>query len=199
MATTAAVYSLGAAALAVGLVALLHVLEPEFDPSWRMLSEYSLGHYGVLMRLAFIAAGTGVIAVAVALWGSAGWMCLGLILVATGPLAAAFIDTDPITTPVAEQTRRSKVHAAVGSLFILGFPLAATLAGIGAGGSSTVGPILAWASVVPWIALGWFVASLRDTPADGRAAPDIKVGWPNRVCMLAYLAWMALAAVVMLR
>jgi hypothetical protein len=37
--TGAAVYSLGATALAVGLVVALHVVEPEFDPSWRMLSE----------------------------------------------------------------------------------------------------------------------------------------------------------------
>ena len=63
----AAVYALCASALAVGLVALRHALESEFAPSWRMLSEYSLGRYGVLMRLAFLPRGTGVIAVAVAL------------------------------------------------------------------------------------------------------------------------------------
>ena len=66
--TVATVYSLGASTLAVGLIVLLHVLEPEFDPSWRMLSEYSLGRYGALMRVAFLAIGTSVIAIAVALW-----------------------------------------------------------------------------------------------------------------------------------
>ena len=62
-----AAYALGATAVVVGLVALLHVLEPEFDPAWRMPSEYSLGRYGVLMRLAFVAAGTAVISIGAAL------------------------------------------------------------------------------------------------------------------------------------
>src|SRR5215831_7775404 len=128
--TIAAVYSLGASTLAVALVALLHQLEPDFDPSWRMLSEYSLGRYGVLMRAAFLAGGTGVIAVAVALSRSAWPASLVLVLVALGPLGAAFVDTDPITTPRTAMSRRSNVHAALGSLFILGFPLAATIAGI---------------------------------------------------------------------
>ncbi len=48
--TVAAVYALNAVVLAVGLVALLHRLEPEFDPSWRMLSEYSLGRYGAQIK-----------------------------------------------------------------------------------------------------------------------------------------------------
>src|SRR5215469_17173529 len=125
----AAAYALGAVALAVGLVVLLHRLEPEFDPSWRMLSEYSLGRYGLLMRAAFLAGGTGVIAVAVALARSAWPASLVLVLVATGPLGAAFVDTDPITTPRTAMSRRSNVHAALGSLFIFGFPLAATIAG----------------------------------------------------------------------
>src|SRR5436853_397403 len=134
-------------ALAVGLVVALHFLEPEFDPSWRMLSEYSLGRYGVLMRVAFLAMGTAVIAVAVAL-GSAPWPgTIGLVLVAIGPVGAAFIDTDPVTTPRAEVSKGSKVHAALGSLFILGFPAAATAAGICATGEPTVDAVLGWASI----------------------------------------------------
>jgi hypothetical protein len=95
----AVVYSLGAVALAIVLVTLLHQLEPEFDPSWRILSEYSLGRSGILMCIAFLAGGTAVIAVAIALAESAWPASLCLILVAIGPLCAAFIDTDPITTP----------------------------------------------------------------------------------------------------
>lgn len=198
--TVAAVYSLIATALAVGLVVLLHWLEPEFDPSWRMLSEYSLGRYGLLMRAAFLAGGTSVIAVAVALLRSAWPASLVLVLVAIGPLGAAFVDTDPITTPHTDMSSRSNVHAALGSLFILGFPVAATIAGISAAGDPAVGPILAWASVIPWIALAWFLGtSLRYARPDAQAGPDVRIGWPNRVSMLAYLGWLALAAVTMLR
>jgi hypothetical protein len=198
--TIAAVYSLGATALAVGLIVLLHFLEPEFDPSWRMLSEYSLGRYGVLMRVAFLAMGTAVIAVAVALSPAAWPWSLGLLLVAIGPLGAAFIDTDPITTPRAQMSRRSNVHSALGSLFILGFPLAATIAGISASGDPAVGPVLAWASIVPWITLVWFLGtSVRHARSDVVGAPDVRIGWPNRVSILAYLGWVALAAVMLLR
>ncbi len=198
--SVAAVYALGALALAVGLVVQLHVLEPEFDPAWRTMSEYSLGRYGVLMRVAFVAAGTGVFAVAVALSRSAWTGSLGLVLVAIGPLGAAFVDTDPITTPRAEVSRRSNVHAALGSLFILGFPMAATVAGISTAGDPTVGPILAWASVAPWVALAWFIgANLRHARPDGRGAPDVRIGWPDRGSTLVYLVWVALAAIRVLR
>ncbi|MFI5226465.1 MAG: DUF998 domain-containing protein [Candidatus Limnocylindrales bacterium] len=198
--TVAAVYSLGAVALSVGLVVLLHRLEPEFDPSWRMLSEYSLGRYGALMRVAFIAAGTSVIAVAVALSGSASPWSRGLIFVAIGPIGAAFIDTDPITTPRAEMSRRSNVHAVLGSLFILGFPVAATATGISAAGDPAVGPVLAWASAAPWIALAWFLGStIRYAQPDGVGSSVVRIGWPNRVSMLVYMGWVALAAITMLR
>jgi hypothetical protein len=43
----------GAAAFMV-LLAILHVLEPEFNPAWRMISEYELGSYGWMMSFAFI-------------------------------------------------------------------------------------------------------------------------------------------------
>jgi hypothetical protein len=196
----AALYALGAIALSVGLVALLHFLEPEFDPAWRMLSEYSLGRYGGLMRVAFTAAGTAVIATAVALPGSAWPWELGLVIVAIGPLGAAFIDTDPITMPRTRMSRRSNVHAALGSLFILGFPLAATVAGFAAAGDAAVGPVLAWLSAGPWVALAWFLGStIRYAQPDGVGSPLVRIGWPNRVSMLAYLGWVASAAVLVLR
>jgi hypothetical protein len=198
--TVAAVYALSAVALAVGLVTLLHRLEPEFDPSWRMLSEYSLGRYGALMRVAFLAGGSSVIAAAVALAGSAWPASLGLVLVAIGPLGAAFVDTDPITTPRPEMSRRGNIHAALGALFILGFPLAATVAGISAASDPALGPVLAWASVAPWLALAWFLGTnIRYARPDGVGAPDVRIGGPNRVSMLAYLGWVALAAATMLR
>ncbi len=45
----AAAYAIGASPVAVALVIALRFLEPEFAPSWRMLSEYSLGRYSVLI------------------------------------------------------------------------------------------------------------------------------------------------------
>lgn len=33
----------------------LHLLQPEMDPTWRLISEYALGRFGWLMTLAFLA------------------------------------------------------------------------------------------------------------------------------------------------
>jgi len=44
-----------AATAALLLLASLHVLSPEFDPSWRMVSEYANGHYGWVLSLMFAA------------------------------------------------------------------------------------------------------------------------------------------------
>ncbi|GAA4376008.1 DUF998 domain-containing protein [Agromyces bauzanensis] len=33
---------------------MLHAIEPEFDPSWRFISEYQLGGWGWLMSLSFV-------------------------------------------------------------------------------------------------------------------------------------------------
>lgn len=52
---------------AVLLLAALHVLSPEFSPSWRMISEYALGHYGWMLSLMFLCSGVSCWALAVAI------------------------------------------------------------------------------------------------------------------------------------
>ena len=59
--------AVGLSAAFLGFLFLLHILEPEFDPSWRMISEYELGRYGWLMSLAFICWSGSVLALIVAL------------------------------------------------------------------------------------------------------------------------------------
>jgi hypothetical membrane protein len=56
--------SIALAAVVIFLILLtaLHFLEPEFDPSRRLISEYELGHYGWIMSLAFFSLGVGVLA-----------------------------------------------------------------------------------------------------------------------------------------
>ena len=189
--TALTVYTVIAVAITILLVVALHYLEPEFQSSWRMLSEYSLGKYGILMRLAFIIGSSAVAATGVVLWPTVGWAAVGLIIVALGSFGAAFVDTDPITTPLGQKTRKNAIHQALGSLFILRFPIAATIAGIFAG------PILGWASILPWVGLVWFMtATLRNAQPGGVGSPEVKIGWPNRFNMLAYLAWVVLAVTV---
>ncbi len=58
------------AATFITILFLLHFLKPELDPSWRMISEYEIGRYGWLMRLAFFCWGSSVLTLLVPLWGS---------------------------------------------------------------------------------------------------------------------------------
>lgn len=68
--TTTAALARGAALGLAGflaLVALLHPLRPDLDPGLRTISEYAVGPHGALMVFAFLMAGTGDLALAVAL------------------------------------------------------------------------------------------------------------------------------------
>lgn len=187
----AAITAIVAGATTIGLIAILHVLKPEFDPSWRMISEYSLGRHGWVMRLAFITMALGLAATCVALWPFGGAWTVGLAAVAVAALGAAFIDTDPIMTPRAQATRLGTAHTVLGLALLAGFPLAALVAGFG------VVPALGWtlavASVVPFAGLVWFL--IVAVPAHGQGgSPAIRMGWPDRFCLLVYLAWVVLAA-----
>ena len=53
---------------------------------------------------------------------------------------------------------------------------------------------LAIASLVPLAGLVWFL--IADAPSHGQGgSPEIRIGWPDRFCLLAYLAWVVVAAV----
>ena len=190
-ADVAAITAIVAGVICVALILILHFVEPGYDPSWRMISEYSVGRHGWIMRIAFIAMGISAAAIGVALWPFGGVWTIGLVIVAAGALSAAFVDADPITTSRAEATRVGRAHTVLGSLLLVGFPIAALLAGVGSAGR--LGWTLALASVVPWATLLWFLRVSAAWHGQG-GSPDVRVGWPDRACVVAYLAWVMLAA-----
>ncbi|MCR2785538.1 MULTISPECIES: DUF998 domain-containing protein [unclassified Microbacterium] len=195
VAAIAAVTALVAGGITAGLIAILHVIEPEYDPSWRMISEYSLGRFGWVMRLAFVTMAISPAAMCVALWSFGQAWTVGLAAVALGALGAAFIDSDPIMTPRDQATPVGRVHTVLGGVCLAGFPPAALVAGVGV--ATALGWLLAIASVVPFAGLVWFLSAAR--PAHGRGgSPEIRIGWPDRFCLLAYLAWVVLATTVVL-
>ena len=51
----------------LALIALLHAIKPEFEPSWRFLSEYSIGRHGWVMMTAFFLWGISCFTLSVAL------------------------------------------------------------------------------------------------------------------------------------
>src|SRR5215207_3624844 len=110
--STAAQVTLAAVAAFSLLLVIVHVLKPEIDPSWRMISEYEIGRHGWLMRLAFVCWSVSVFAIAVALWPYAsGLGDVALVVVGVGPLGAAVFATDPITTPPESTSVAHRWHA----------------------------------------------------------------------------------------
>src|SRR5579885_2091528 len=86
-----------AVAAAVLLLAALHVLSPEFDPSFRVVSEYANGHYGWVLSLMFASWAVSSWSLAVALWsqlnGTGGKVAACFLIAAgVGEGMAAFCD-----------------------------------------------------------------------------------------------------------
>src|SRR5918999_605762 len=99
---TAALLSIAGAATIVVLLAALHFIKPELDPSWHFISEYAIGDYGWIMVLAFLSLALSYISLFVALRSQlhtiTGRIGLALLLVsALGLIIAAIFTTDPIT------------------------------------------------------------------------------------------------------
>lgn len=187
----------------LALLALLHALKPEIDPSWRFISEYALGDHGWMMMLAFLALGLGCVTLAVALrphlTGKSGKSGLLLLLInAAGLIIAAIFTTDPVTTSPGEQTSSGLLHGLGGTLG-MAMPFAVGLISwqlfrnpAFASGRASI----RWSAA---LAITGFVVSLVSlgvmlTQSEGRFGPDVPVGWPNRIEIAGYCLWLILVA-----
>ena len=62
-----AAMALGGVAIFAAVVVTMHLLEPDFDPKVRYVSEYVLGDWGLLMNAGFFALGIGTISLGLAI------------------------------------------------------------------------------------------------------------------------------------
>src|SRR5262245_2117868 len=92
---TAARLSLVAAVATLILLVALHILSPEIDPSWRMVSEYALGNYGWVLALMFLTWALSCVALFFAIksqiWTVGGKIGLGFLLAAAVGMSMASI------------------------------------------------------------------------------------------------------------
>jgi Protein of unknown function (DUF998) len=63
--------TIGAATVALGALAILHLVRPDLEPSSHMISEYAIGPHGYLMTLSFAAFAISSVSLFVALLRSA--------------------------------------------------------------------------------------------------------------------------------
>src|SRR5688500_3455368 len=200
---TAARLSFAGAATFALLLAALHFIKPELDPSWHFISEYAIGEYGWIMVLAFLSLALSYVSLFSALRSQlqtiAGRIGLALLLVSALRLTiAAIVTTDPITVSENAVTTEGTLHNFGGTLGIA-MPFAAALIGwilaCDPAWSSATRPLF-WATGLALVA---FLASLVSlgvmvSRSGGEFGPDVLVGWPNRIEIVIYSVWLMVVA-----
>lgn len=206
-AVAAAKVALVGSIVTLGLLAALHAFSPEFDPSWRMVSEYALGRYSWLLSAMFLCWAVSSWALAVALRPAAGgWMGkAGLALLALsglGEALAAYYDV-----------RAETMHGVSAMLGVPTLPIAALLIGIAMDRTVGRGPgrrAMRVATHSTWLSfllvggsmalfMSTYAAAGGDLTAGGppTSLPDGTValnGWANRLLIVCYCAWIAATA-----
>jgi hypothetical protein len=189
---SAAHLSLASGVAAIVLLAALHILSPEFDPSWRMVSEYALGQHDLVLSIMFVSWALSSIALFFALGSKiqtvGGKIGLGfLLLSALGTGMAAIFDI------------RHSLH---GLAFITGvpsLPVAALLISrslLRDSSWTSVRRSLLWTANLTWISVVLMLVMMFTglSQSGGEFGPSVLVGWPNRFLVLAYCSWLVSAA-----
>lgn len=191
------------ALLFLALLTLLHFLKTELDPSYRFVSEYAVGRHGWVMMVAFLALAVSCAAAFAAIRNQITTRGgkVGLVLLAVAAIALAMggiFPMDPITIAPEDATLQGKLHGFAAMIGIPALPIAAVLI------SRNLRHLPAWSAgrrVLRWTAhFSWISLVLMDVvlfstlPADGTFGPDVPIGWPNRLVVLAYALWLMAVA-----
>ena len=195
--------------LAVALIILaLHAIKPEYQPSWRFISEYAIGPQGWIMQAAFLlwAASCGALAFALrgharSRRGRAGLVVLAVVAIALVP--AGLFPQDPVTAPPEAHTVSGTIHAIASMIGVPGIALAAVLISSALWRTHadwTPHRRLLMASAhATWISLAAMAIYLAwAVPQSGGFTPDVAAGWMNRLVVASYLAWQITVASLLL-
>lgn len=192
----AAGVTFGGAVAFLLILAALHILKPQLDPSWRLISEYAIGRHGWLMSLAFVSLSASCFALHFVLGLSPGGVALAVV--ALGALGSALFVADPTETPWLSQTSVGRLHTVFATLFVVGFPPAATIVGWTLPGDqipASAQSLLAWISLIVWAGFLVFIGSIIFYGAPKcNFGPQVRIGWQNRLLMVIYSTWLMIVA-----
>ena len=198
---SAARLAIATSSLTLLLLASLHVLSPEFGPSWRMVSEYANGQYAWVLSLMFAAWAISSWALAFAIRSqvntTAGKIGLVfLILAGVGEAMASVFDIN------------HELHGLAGIIGIGGLPIAAMLLSVSLSRTeawSSGKKVLLWTANLTWISVVLLMAAFAimiGTFMQSGATIDPQavitelpegviglVGWANRLLIAAYCIW----------
>jgi hypothetical protein len=195
--------SLATATSFAALLGLLHLLKSDLDPSWHFISEYAIGTHGWIMILGFLTLATAFVTLERAVkpflsgrLAAIGRVCL--FVSAAGLTVGAVFVSDPITTSKQDATWHGQLHS-IGGTLGLAMPIAVAIVGWKLSRHPRLraharllrtSTIIAFASSV--LAAGSIGALVSDN--DGQFGPDVLVGWPNRLEIIAIAAWIVITA-----
>ena len=202
---TAARLAIAAAATVLLLLAGLHVLSPEFDPSWRMVSEYANGQYGWVLSTMFVSWAISSWALAFAIWPQVKTTLgkTGLAFLIAAGVGEAMASVFDITHPL---------HGLAALIGIPSLAIAAMLISVSLGrseGWSTAKKPLLWTANLTWMSLALMAATLaiffvtyKQAGGDMTGGvittlpPGVLAlgGWANRLLVLAYNVWVMTVA-----
>lgn len=203
----AARLSFGTAVTALVLLGALHVLSPEFAPSWRMVSEYANGGYGWVLSLMFASWAISAWALAYAIWSQVKTIGgkIGLVLLVVAGIGEAMGGLFDINHPL---------HGLAAMIGIPTFPIAAMLISVSLsriGSWSDARKTLLWTANLTWISVlllaGTFILMIvtytragGDMTASSTTVTTLPpgvialVGWANRFLVIAYNVWVMVVA-----
>ncbi|MCD9025591.1 DUF998 domain-containing protein [Cohnella silvisoli] len=189
----AAKISIFSGALSVVLLLSLHLLEPEFDPTWRFISEYALGKFGWMMQLTFMLLAvcliTNGVALASQLRSVVGYIGLAVLFIgAIGLCIAAAYITDPISISQEEATFSGKMHVLGASLDYT--PVAALLLSIALVRNEVWKMIRNRLFITAAITFILMIAFILFLPYDGKFGPGVYTGLVGRFQIISYQGWL---------
>ncbi|WP_145036565.1 DUF998 domain-containing protein [Paenibacillus sp. Y412MC10] len=193
-----ALVSIFSGALFVLLLCSLHLLQPEFHPTWRFISEYALGDFGWMMHLAFGLLALAQISVAITIFphirtvtGYIGLVILGIS--AIGVIIAGIFVTDPISVSPDDATFSGSMHS-IGAMLDY-TPLAALLISLSLCRLDVWRPMKRVMLTIAMIAIVAMLVFVLQIPQDGQFGPEVLAGMFGRFLILAEITWLIVVGV----
>lgn len=201
----AARLAIAASAAALLLLASLHITSPQFDPAWRMVSEYANGQYGWVLSLMFAFWATSYWALAFALRSQVSTTAgqVGLVFLVAAGVGAAMGALFDINHPL---------HDLAGVIAIASLPIAALLISVSLVRNPSFAEAkkaLLWMANLTWIsdlllvaAFMIMIITFTQSGAPLPAEPPTTlprgviglVGWANRLLIVMHCAWVMTVA-----
>ncbi len=188
------------------LLTTLHVLKPDYDPTWRLISEYEIGEYGWVMRMAFFCWGLAFVSLSLGTWSMlqafSGFMGKwGLLVLGIAVIGAGFFAPLPITTTI--RTTTDRIHGACGGILIFTFPLLAPFASYAITkqlSDQRSKLIICAVTLLVWIGIAVFFSALIKYSPEAKTrnySAATLIGLPNRFMVFTYTVWLLLCSYIL--